>query len=183
MSDEFEVRVKPVEVREGRIRTAANVGVLRRSIREIWFELDETHRGALVDRADPFVVAALVLAMSSERTMMVRGAPVSASLLRNLEEFQLVWHAWYGFPVVDIVAEEEVDPVDREPAAITAFTGGVDSAFSAYRHTRWAHVAVGRSPGRDDDPRCRRAAHRRRRVSAARRRARSGCSTASGSSS
>jgi hypothetical protein len=46
-----------------------------------------------------------------------------------------VWNAWFGFPIVEIVGEEETDLASSGPA-ITAFTGGVDSAFSAYWHTR-----------------------------------------------
>jgi len=67
--------------------------------------------------------------------MRVVGASVSSSLVRNLEEFQIVWNAWFGFPIVEIVAEEHADDARSGPT-VTAFTGGVDSAFTAYWHTR-----------------------------------------------
>ena len=57
-------------------------------------------------------------------------------MLRNLDEFQVVWNRAYGFPIVDIVAEEQEDADRSEGPSVTAFTGGVDSAFSAYWHTR-----------------------------------------------
>jgi hypothetical protein len=132
---DYEIRVRPARVEAGRVRLSAEVGVPGAQVEELWYELDEAHRAAVVDRADPFVVAALVLAMREQRTMRVVGAPVSSSLVRNLEEFQIVWSSWYGFPIVEIVADEQDDIAWSGPAA-TAFTGGVDSAFSAYWHTR-----------------------------------------------
>ena len=132
---DFEIRVRPERAERGRVRLAADIGVPGVRVEELWFEVDEAQRGAIVDRGDPFVVAALVLAMREQRTMRVVGAPVSSSLVRSLEEFQIVWNAWFGFPIVDIVADEQRDTAHSGPS-VTAFTGGVDSAFTAYWHTR-----------------------------------------------
>jgi hypothetical protein len=65
---------------------------------------------------------------------VVRGAPVSPSLLRNLEVFQRVWACWQGWPLVRIEAEEERERPVRPPAAVAACSGGVDSAFTVWRH-------------------------------------------------
>jgi hypothetical protein len=133
---DYEIRVRPPRIEAGCVHLAADIGVPGGDVQELWFEIDDAHRGALVDRADPFVVAALVLAMREQRTVRVLGAPVSSSLVRSLEEFQTVWNAWYRFPIVDIVADEQDDATAHTGPTVTAFTGGVDSAFSAYWHTR-----------------------------------------------
>lgn len=129
----FEVRVGSAQVASGSIAVSAQLRSPTRRDDELRYEIRGVAQDAVVTRGDPFVVAALVLAMREGCDLHVRGAPVSASLLRNLDEFQQIWHAWFGHTVVDLVAEEERD--DAPPAAcVVAFSGGVDSAFSAYSH-------------------------------------------------
>ena len=138
----FEVRVRPVTASDGRIRAAAQLRSPKRED-EIWFELDEAHRDKIAERADPFVLASLLLAMREGIALHVHGAAVSTSLLRNLEEFQQIWHAWWELPMVDLVAEEEREDT-RPQGAVVSFSGGVDSAFTTY-----SHVADGSSHRRD----------------------------------
>ena len=102
---------------------------------EIWYAIDEYARDALVDSADPFVVAALPLAMRRGLDLRVLGAPVSPSLLDTLERFQEVWHDWSRAAMVEVTAEQERERDARPAAAASAFSGGVDSAFTVYRHT------------------------------------------------
>jgi len=128
----FHVRVQPVQTSDGVARVSA---VLQSEVRgelELFYEVDERHRDAIVDRADPFVVAALVHALDEGSDLHVHGAPCSRSLLRNLEEFQQIWHTWFDYPVVDLIADDERDAPRPEGGAVVAFSGGVDSAFSAY---------------------------------------------------
>ncbi|MEY2450912.1 MAG: hypothetical protein QOD92_486 [Acidimicrobiaceae bacterium] len=133
---EFEIRVSPLESAGGTIRASATLrSPTRRGV--LWYEFDESHRAAIVDRADPFVLSTLILAMHEGRDLHVFGAPASTSLLRNLEEFQRIWHAWFGLPIVDLVVEGEREAA-RPDGAVVAFSGGVDSAFSAYSRTRGA---------------------------------------------
>ena len=99
---------------------------------EMWFEVDADHAELLVDRADPFAVAALLFAMREGCDLRISGAGVSRSLLRNLERFEEVWNAWFDLPIVDILAEPEPD-TDGPEASVVAYSGGVDSAFSVYR--------------------------------------------------
>ena len=129
----LEVRVQPVRAAGGRIRVAAQLHSQQWAGDDLWYELDEEHRDAIVERADPFIVASLLLAMREGVALHVRGAPASTSLLRNLEEFQRIWQVWFGLPVVDLVAEEEREDA-RSETAVVAFSGGVDSSFTVFSH-------------------------------------------------
>lgn len=103
---------------------------------DIWFEYDETMEPAVTPRADPFLLASLYFAMRHGLSLWVRGAGVSASLIERLDEFQQAWCAWSNLlRYVEISAEEIEDrgPL-REKPAILAFSGGVDSCYSVYRH-------------------------------------------------
>ena len=66
----------------------------------------------------------------------VHGA-VSPSLLKNLEEFQAIWHTWLPerYQPVEILAESEQEAGRAAGSpAIMAFSGGLDSSFTAWRH-------------------------------------------------
>jgi len=101
-----------------------------------WFRLPVEYGQALSRVLDPFVVASIFIAMGTGADLMAHGT-VSASLLRNLEEFQLAWSDWYPgiYTKVEILAEAEDEPVRATgDAALTVFSGGVDSCFTAWRH-------------------------------------------------
>lgn len=91
---------------------------------------------AITDRADPFLLGALPYAMLEGAPLFVRGAPVSPSLLRNLEEFQRVWTTWRpgGFFPVAIHAEQKAETGAASDEAVTAYSSGVDSTYTVYRH-------------------------------------------------
>jgi hypothetical protein len=130
-----EVAVAPARAEGGRYRRSAEVRSPRLGTCELWYEVDEAHADAVTDRADPFVVATLIHAMGEGRDLVVRGAAFDAGLVHNLREFQLIWNAWYDLAVVDI--HGEAAPSTTPPAAaVVAFSGGADSAFSAWWHTR-----------------------------------------------
>ena len=82
------------------------------------------------------------VAMRHARQLRIHG-PVSPSLLRNLEDVQAAWSEWdpKGYRRVDIRADTEAEEEGAEaaPAALT-FSGGLDSSFSAWRHTRGADL-------------------------------------------
>jgi hypothetical protein len=98
----------------------------------MWFEVSPDHAELLTDGGDPFAVAAVLFAMREGCDLRVIGAGVSRSLLRNLERFEEIWHAWYDLSIVDIVAEPTPDSDGPEPCVV-AYSGGVDSAFSVHR--------------------------------------------------
>lgn len=87
------------------------------------------------DRGDAFLLAFLHVAMLDGAPLRVRGAPVSPTLLANLEELQDAFHAWWGIHRIDVSAEaEREEPPDDDAPAIVAFSGGIDAAFTVRRH-------------------------------------------------
>ncbi|MFN2568390.1 MAG: hypothetical protein ABR564_02170, partial [Candidatus Dormibacteria bacterium] len=127
-----ELRIQAPITREGRIRAAAT---LRTSQGEgkLWFSLDESQAAVLTDRADPFLLAALWPMMRRGGRLSVRGAPVSAGLVDNLLRFQRVWRIWRGGSLVTIDAEI-AEGAQTPAATVAAFSGGVDSSFTIWRH-------------------------------------------------
>ena len=131
----FAVRVRPPTVTGDRVRLAADVTSPALGERELWYETDAARTDWLTDRADPFLVATLLLAMIEGGDLTVTGAPVDPVLLRNLVEFQRIWQAWYGYPMVAVHAETAAPDLPASES-VTAFSGGADAAFSAWFHTR-----------------------------------------------
>lgn len=106
--------------------------------REFWFRIPSERLGCVTDLADPFVTATIFTAMRSATDLRVHGS-VSHLLLRNLEEFQTAWHSWRPdcYHVVNVIADQEVQgPVPGPDRAVIAFSGGLDSCFSVWRHTQ-----------------------------------------------
>ncbi len=102
------------------------------------FIVEEEREPHLAVNADPFVIASVVLAMQVGEDVLIHGE-VSPSLLANLEVFQQAWATWKPerYRQVELRATVEKEPsLPERNAAISGFTGGVDSCFTAYRHTR-----------------------------------------------
>jgi hypothetical protein len=102
----------------------------------LWYRIPAECRSLLTNSCDPFVVAMILPAMFYAASLVVHGK-VSPSLLQNLEEFQAVWSCWRPnfYKQIEITAEvEEEIPKSHSEAAIAAFSGGVDSCFTAFRH-------------------------------------------------
>jgi hypothetical protein len=101
-----------------------------------WYRLPARLRPAITESCDPFVLAALFTAMQMPANLHVHGT-VSPSLLKNLEEYQAMWHVWLPerYQPVEILADSEQETccVAGSPA-IMAFSGGLDSSFTAWRH-------------------------------------------------
>jgi len=102
----------------------------------VWYRCAAEHQPALGAGCDPYVLAALFLAMQQKADLVVHGQ-VSPSLLKNLSEYQAAWACWLPerYAAIEIRAEIEQES-ERKPArgGLTSFSGGVDSAFSAWRH-------------------------------------------------
>ncbi|MFT5112682.1 MAG: exopolysaccharide biosynthesis predicted pyruvyl transferase EpsI [Parasphingorhabdus sp.] len=97
-----------------------------------WFSVSEEHSNLVNNNADPFVLSCLYRSMQEHVDLQVHGAPVSRHLLRNLAEFQQVWPAWKkSLGSIDIHAEAEWQLLPKPDRAVLAFSGGVDSCFSA----------------------------------------------------
>lgn len=86
---------------------------------------------------DGFVVGTLLYAMGVGADLHVRGA-VTHRLLRNLQEYQGAWHSWFPdrYQFVEIVPDRIAEslPEDSTRTAVSAFSGGIDSTFTVWRH-------------------------------------------------
>lgn len=104
----------------------------------LWYSVPAEHRSALTKSCDPFVLGTLFKAMRESTDLVVHGE-VSPSLLHNVDEFQEAWTCWLPqrYNKIDIIAEVEREQPKAEPpgAAVLAFSGGVDSCFTAWRHS------------------------------------------------
>lgn len=85
---------------------------------------------------DGFVFAVILHAMTVGAPLYVHG-PVTRRALYNLEEFQLAWSLWRPqlYRHIEIIPDSVIDPVPSPPyKALCAFSGGLDSTFTALRH-------------------------------------------------
>ena len=106
--------------------------------RTLWYKVPGEHAASLHPTCDPFVVGTVYLLMQAGHDVRVHGQ-VSRSLLRSLVEFQAAWVSWVpGLHNVQIRADREAEaemPALRK-GALVAYSGGVDSCFTAFRHAR-----------------------------------------------
>ena len=105
----------------------------------LWYRLPLEHRHLVTKTCDPFVVAMIFNAMRKPADLIVHGE-VSLSLLRNLEEFQAIWNCWLPerYTKIEIKAgiKWQKPKANHSEKAVMAFSGGVDSCFTAWRHRR-----------------------------------------------
>jgi predicted PP-loop superfamily ATPase len=103
----------------------------------LWYRLPAKYSAMLTKSCDPFVLGTLFTAMNRSTDLHVHGE-VSPLLLQNLEEFQKIWRCWLPerYTKIDIIAdvEREQPKADNPDSAIAAFSGGVDSCFTVWRH-------------------------------------------------
>lgn len=101
---------------------------------ELWFRSDGRPLST-ASGADPFLLAALLPFMGDGQPVHVHGA-VSKRLLANLAEWQAVWSRWRPerYSPVEITADQVVDLRPTSDAAVVAFSGGVDAAYTVHRH-------------------------------------------------
>ncbi|HZQ10578.1 MAG TPA: hypothetical protein VFD70_28625 [Anaerolineae bacterium] len=103
----------------------------------LFYSVPQDYGPLLTESADPFVVAAVFLAMSHKADLYVH-AKISSSLLNNLAEYQTIWSTVRpnSFQAVEICADAEENhstPVNDH--AVVTYSGGMDSNFSAWRHS------------------------------------------------
>jgi hypothetical protein len=108
-----------------------------RSRKILWYQIPSEYHHLIPDSCDAFVVASILTAMSLEHDLVVHGN-VSPSLLQNLTEYQVAWSCWRPnqYKQIEILAdaEQELSQTSETDRAISAFSGGVDSCFTALRH-------------------------------------------------
>jgi hypothetical protein len=127
---------KPVESGDSVIKEAI-LEIENGSRQKLWYRVPVRFAEKLTESCNPFLVGAIFTAMRESRNLEVHGE-VSATLLRNLEEFQAAWSSWYPkkYSRIGITADKEIDQPAREKSndAMAAFSGGVDGAFTVYHH-------------------------------------------------
>lgn len=121
------------------ITVSATIETPNKERNSLWYRVQAEHSSLLTKSCDSFVVAIIFLAMSQGTDILVHGE-VSPSLLQNLAEFQAVWSCWrpkhYQQVEITVDIEREHSVVNRPERAISTFSGGLDSCFTAFRHSR-----------------------------------------------
>jgi len=112
------------------------------SQKELWFRLPCSITLPEESDCDSYLLAVFMDALKEGRRIVVKGS-VSGVLLSNLIEYQAVWHKWlpgvYG--IVDIHVDLVRESGSPTPGAVSAFSGGVDAAFTVWRHSqkKWSY--------------------------------------------
>jgi hypothetical protein len=102
----------------------------------LWYRVSGDLLPPPLQLLDSVVPAFLFKAMRERRPLRVHG-PLSTRLLANLEEFQAAWSCWRPglYRPVDILPDSEAQPQPNlDDSAVVAFSGGLDSLFSTWRH-------------------------------------------------
>ena len=98
----------------------------------LWFESDKLLPQDTLDAAAVCLLQPLQAIAQPGWHLHIQGA-LSPSLAWHLNEFQHVWATWMGWPVMTITADSWHETIPNRPMeAIASFSGGVDSAFTAY---------------------------------------------------
>jgi hypothetical protein len=127
--------------RDGRIRVECRIETRHSRLADLdrlWFEVDEASGLAMSDRADPFLVGMIPIAMACRAKLEVRGL-VSPRLAWGIEQLQRIHFAWW--PRYVRVAEVRYQKLEEAPHAqrgigvASSFSGGVDSLYTLWRHT------------------------------------------------
>ena len=105
--------------------------------KKLWFQFSKSIEPPEDKDCDSYLLAVLMDAMGEGRDIIVKGS-VSFGLLSNLTEYQAAWNKWLPdiYSIIDIkvdAAKENGHPVS---GTICAFSGGVDSMFSVWRHSQ-----------------------------------------------
>jgi hypothetical protein len=131
--------VFPLEPRkvEGKIELAAEIEMPNGQRDRLWYRIPEELGEQLTASADPFLVAVIFAAMKAKADVHMHGT-VSPFLIRNLMEYQAYWYAHmprkYKRVEIQADAEKETDPNPDLDRSICAFSGGIDSCYTVYRH-------------------------------------------------
>lgn len=105
----------------------------------IYFRFTCPDPQAFVPRVRPFLLAFLVPAMRAGHPIQLE-QPIDQTTLHNLMEWQAAMACWLPeklkvVPILGPIGPEPPRVAVSKGWALTAFSGGVDSCFTAYRHT------------------------------------------------
>lgn len=105
--------------------------------KELWFQFSKSIDPPEDKDCDSYLLAVIMDAMTEGRDIIVKGS-VSLGLLSNLIEYQSAWNKWLPetYSIIDIKVESARENERPLSGAICAFSGGVDSMFSVWRHSQ-----------------------------------------------
>lgn len=129
------------------VTTSVAIEIPHQTRKSLWYRLPAEYSSQITSSIDPFVVATIFIGMTAGVDLRVHGE-VSPSLLRNLEEFQTIWKCWRPevYKKIEIIADVEREQPRSEDSAgnIMAFSGGVDSSFTALSHITGSRSGLNR---------------------------------------
>src|SRR5262245_12164601 len=137
----------PPRESEGQLVMSATVESAGREKASLWYRVPLSEGLPLTEAADPYLAALVLTAMERGEEIRVHGE-ASPSLLRNLEEFQAAWACWVPdrYRRVDIATDVERERPAAVGGSIAAFSGGLDSSFTVFRHATGRAGRVGQRP-------------------------------------
>ncbi len=103
----------------------------------LWFKFSDQVTPPDDKDSDSYLLAMFMDAMHEARDIVVKGS-VSRTLLSNLMEYQSAWHKWLPdqYQIIDVKVDTIREYETPVSGAICAFSGGVDGAFSVWRHSQ-----------------------------------------------
>ncbi len=133
----LELILHPPTEQDGQTTYAASTTDPQNKTHTLWFKIPTEFSSYVTHTADPFIVGFLFPALQWRRPLHVR-AQASPTLLRNLEKYMAIWHAWKHetYQPIHITADDESEPPPptHPSESIMAFSGGLDATFTALRH-------------------------------------------------
>jgi len=120
-----------------RVRLTANVTYQDGTDEQFWFDVRQEHAEELSTSGNPWLATLLPLAVCTHEPLEI-AVPVDRLMYENIRELMYIWRGWYpDLPLVEIKADVADDvPEPERPRTGQFFTGGVDSLFTALKHTR-----------------------------------------------
>lgn len=103
---------------------------------EIYFKFPCSVKAELTERADPFVFALAFIMMEEGGCIEIDGQ-VSRSVADNIVMFSRIWSIWWPehcqpITIAAHIVEDDYRPQNRN--MITAFSGGLDASYTAYKY-------------------------------------------------
>jgi len=133
------IKYQPPRITGNEIDWTGEITVPGAGKSEVYFRFTCPSPETFVPRVRPFLLAGLVPAMRAGQPIQL-DQPLDPTTLQNLLEWQAAMARWRPdqlkvVPIHGPVAAEPPKPAASRGRVLTAFSGGVDSCFTAYRHT------------------------------------------------
>lgn len=109
-----------------------------KDIPNLYFKFPKKVENDLTDRADPFVYGLAFYMMKEGGSFEIEGN-VSKSVIDNMTIFCRIWHIWRPdeYKEIEIIGQEiEDDYRPKNKKMLTAFSGGLDASYTAYKYKK-----------------------------------------------